>query len=1055
MPQSIFFDRNDTILLRIVSDVLDRTELGARTLLAPAMHPHGIKEMAAPRVLRIAYAIASLLGTLEGGQAVDRLSALRSLRDEILLSAPSCFQKNTSRVLLQIMKELVRQRGDTEAGLRLAHDFRMASSGIPRVVRAELQKYHLLEMPEEWNQLAFDDHVHDANTKGRKSPTHLVMDAWIKGVRFLTVVYYNYVDEDVAEELLEAGRILNMHIRVGIEVSSRFRGKYVRIVWEPHGYTDAKAFRAFLNEHPVREFMDQGRRISAYQQRYVLDVLAAYNNRHRLAINVEYGLDLELLDAAGFARFVGTGQPSLLHLAKYIQSGMQAKLRQAAQSITAEYQAATPARQAILTERLARLNAIDSELLINHYLQPAHNPELNDPGIPQDGPDVPQQLHLQPAELLPRLARFHSNSRFILNLSNLSVPDTLEILYTCQGLINTIEIYNLKDVSRGKWSMPPSSRLACPGDAVDLISPEQTYAQISGLQKALNEDNVIALKRAIREIISAFEHDRQTLINAIHMAQAKNISANALLLDELAGMDERARTLQDILFNIESFHKYYKQNPLDSRIGSGSTGQSRHQYGMGMVVLQTLPPRAQKIALDRSSGQRKLLPITANMSIHLHGPGPGNTTCSLVQRAAGFLSPECATTKQWLLENILVHPGRMGNVLTLGGVQTGHDNGLRLAHDHTSVTTRPGFKYLNTGVKNALKIGVGFIPAFLTFFLTKDWWVLAYLGGLIWFGITGVRNVLQAVLGGGGLRRSPLVQWNSLVSWSRVADDLFFTGFSVPLLDLVVKTWILDQTLGITTATNPVALFATMALANGVYLSSHNTWRGLPRSVIVANFFRTILSIPLAIAFNMGLTSSMHLAGISGVETALQKWAAVISKLASDCVAAIIEGLGDRHTNIRLRLSDYRTKLTGMFNAFAHLDMLFPEEDVLDMLQSPKMFMETMSYEARDLERVLIVNALDLMYFWFYQPRAPRAVAMIMAGMSQEEWLIFLRSQYVLKRYREISQMFVDGLVGKKFSRALSFYLEHFDAYLQSMETLGERHGLSQRRASLNTGTLT
>ena len=39
--------------------------------------------------------------------------------------------------------------------------------------------------------------------------------------------------------------------------------------------------------------------------------------------------------------------------------------------------------------------------------------------------------------------------------------------------------------------------------------------------------------------------------------------------------------------------------------------------------------------------------------------------------------------------------------------------------------------------------------------------------------------------------------------------------------------------------------------------------------------------------------------------------------------------------------------------------------------------------------------------------------------MSKEEWLIFLRSQYVLKRYREISQMFVDGLVlARNFSNA-------------------------------------
>ena len=66
-------------------------------------------------------------------------------------------------------------------------------------------------------------------------------------------------------------------------------------------------------------------------------------------------------------------------------------------------------------------------------------------------------------------------------------------------------------------------------------------------------------------------------------------------------------------------------------------------------------------------------------------------------------------------------------------------------------------------------------PAFLTFALTKDWWVLAYLGAFIWFGITGLRNILQSVLGGGGFRRSRLLNWNDYISWTRITDSLLFT----------------------------------------------------------------------------------------------------------------------------------------------------------------------------------------------------------------------------------------------------------------------------------------
>ncbi len=209
-PSPIFFDKDDYQLLEIVEDILKRGKQSQvlRSLLSNNMHPHGIKEMAAERGLRIAYAVAGLLGSLESGKANDRIIALRSLRDEVFLSSSDFYQKNTARVLLQIMKELLRSSDNELRQLKLAHDFRMVLAGNPRKVRSELAKYHLLEMPEEWNQFAFDDHVHDANTKGRKSPTHLVMDAWIKGIRYLTVVYYNYVRPEVVEELIEASTIL-------------------------------------------------------------------------------------------------------------------------------------------------------------------------------------------------------------------------------------------------------------------------------------------------------------------------------------------------------------------------------------------------------------------------------------------------------------------------------------------------------------------------------------------------------------------------------------------------------------------------------------------------------------------------------------------------------------------------------------------------------------------------------------------------------------------------------------------------------------------------------
>lgn len=1046
-----FFDRNDHALLRIVNDVLDRSPQGqsASSLLASYMHPHGIKEMAAPQVLRIAYAIASLLGSLEEGQAVKRLRALRALKNEVILSATSYLQKNTSRVLLQIMKELIRNRGNQAVQLCLAHDFRMASSGKPRIVRAELEKYHLLEMPEEWNQLAFDDHIHDANTKGRKSPTHLVMDAWIKGIRFLTVVYYNYVDPEVADELLEAGSILDMRIRIGIEVLSRFRGKYVRTIWEPRGYTDPKSFRAFLEEQPVRAFMHESRQVSTYQQKYVFEALHAYNAIHRLSLNQEFGLDLDELSKFEFKSFVGTGQPSLLHLAKFIQSGLGPKLEQAVQRLGKEYRKASPERRKELESQVQALNAIDSEMIITRYLQPCRNPDLHDPSTPQDSPDVPALLQLTPGELLPRLAKFHSSSHFTLSLANLSIPDTLEILYDCQGHITNIELYSLKDISRGRLPVRGTLTQLCPGDAVDLTSPERLAGSICALRDALNQDNVIALKKAIREVIWSFEEDRLSLAKQLQKNQEQeDLSMTLPLEQELSDMEERKAKLLDILFNIETFHKFYKNRSLGSRLGSSSTGQSRHQYGMGVVVLDTLPRRSRKLALAPTESHRKLLPVTACLTVQKKIFCQNRKSKSFFLKALravpGLEHWGCQTTCEWSLENIDIHPDQPGNVITLGGIQGYPDNGLRLpGQNEPEDKTARSSRRLSTAFKNALKILIGFIPAFLTFALTESWWVLAYLGAFIWYAITWVRNVIQSVLGGGGLKRSPLLRWNSLVSWSRIADDLLYTGLSVPLLELGVKTMLMDHTFGVNANNAPGVLFTVMALINGVYIYSHNIFRGLPRNVAIANFFRSILSIPLAVIFNFGLSSTMYMAEvpITTIEEMLQKWAAVVSKVASDCIAAIVEGLGDRQKNVRIRLADYRAKLVSMFDVYARLDVTFPEEDVLDMLQSPKTFMETITYEVRDLEKVLIANALDLMYLWFYQPRAQRALLIVVQNMTREEWLIFLRSQYVLLRHREISQMFVDGLVGKNFSKALAFYLDRSEEYLRNMEQIGQHFG--------------
>jgi hypothetical protein len=997
----ILFDKHDHELIRIVNDVLEgkNSYKYARRFYYPYFHSHGIKEMTETRGLRIAYAVVHLLSSLEVGGVDERINALRLLRNEVIDTAEGPMPKNTARVLLQIMKDLVRVRGDYRKQLQLAHDFRISASGKPRIIRRHLKRYHLLEMPEDWNQIAFDDHVHDVNTKGRKSSTHLIMDAWIKGIQRLRVIHYNFIEPRFAAELLEAAKILKIDIRIGIEFYARFRDKYVQLIWVPRGFNDAQAFLCFLAEAAVMKIMEAGRRVSIYQQEYVPLVLKKFNEHHRPEINRIYGIELPLIDEHEFLVFVGIGQKSRLHLAKFIHDMMLKVLKEKADRMKEEFLSANPERRDTITQWIASMNTLDFESVIDGYLAPEKNPGIRYPEMVDDGPDVPELLKLRPFEILRRLARLHSGYRVTLNLTNLKAGDVLELLYDCQGMITRLEIFNLKDHAAGKTAH---------------------IAEISRLQEAINEGSAIHLKQIIREIIEVL---RQS-----------GTSAHAQQIDKLI----------TILYDIDILKSYYAGKPLKSRIGSDSTGRSPKVHGMGLAIKETLPRRAQRqIVLDCRTDVRETIPIKIDaykyaIYIPHESARPFDKILSGLATMLPIFSRLKVIRRQgWQVQAVSTRMVHSGNIVTLGGAQKNIDNGLYLKAPE-SPKSQQGWQwaYLNSKLKNAIKVIIGFIPAFLTFALTKDWWVLAYLGAFIWFGITGLRNILQSVLGGGGFRRSPLLNWNDYVSWTRITDSLLFTGFSVPLLDYVVKTVILDRGFGITTETSPVLLYTFMALANGVYLSGHNIFRGLPKGAVYGNFFRSILSIPVAIILNAGIGGILTMSHTAGVNDILQKWAAIISKAASDFVAGFIEGTADRHRNIRMRLREYKNKFGELLDIYAQLEMLYPDIESFKILDYSCDVNRKANAEARDLEKIVMIHAMDMLYFWMYQPRSRVAFPQFLRTLSEDERHILVSSQYTLQRHREISQMFIDGILGANFPRPLSFYLSRYEEYLEQIKHL-------------------
>ena len=78
-----------------------------------------------------------------------------------------------------------------------------------------------------------------------------------------------------------------------------------------------------------------------------------------------------------------------------------------------------------------------------------------------------------------------------------------------------------------------------------------------------------------------------------------------------------------------------------------------------------------------------------------------------------------------------------------------------------------------------------------------------------------------------------------------------YTGMSVVLLEGFTRNVLLGHILGITVDKAPLLVFSIIALANGLYISSHNIFRGFPKTAVVGNLFRSILAIPVAMVYNV------------------------------------------------------------------------------------------------------------------------------------------------------------------------------------------------------------
>ncbi|MDE5832606.1 MAG: hypothetical protein K2H64_06425 [Desulfovibrio sp.] len=981
----IYFDKQDKHIRSLVNHILESGSGSSEDgLFNPNLSPHGIKELAATPVARMAYAVINLLRNLNAGagQAKDRLLALEVLYDEVLNSAHSALRRNTARVLMQIMKEMVRSYGNAIEQLKLAHDFRRVMQGTPRIVRQMLAKYHLPEMPETWNQLAFDDHVYDANTKGRKTPTHLIMDAWIKGIRQITVGYEYWVPSEAARELLRAAEITGIHVRVGIEFQLPFYGSYANLFWIPRGFSSNEDFLEFLHSPKLVAMMKKGREALAWKKDRVLRVLAGWNDYVRPKIEEEWDEDIPPLADSEFINFVGRGQPSSQHLSEALHKHILPILKKRALKLK-------KLNTDDAKKEIEYLDNLGADTIADEWLAASKHPELLDLSHPDIPERMPELLRMTPLELVRALQNLNPGYRLVLGAAGLSVADVTEFLSDCRGAITHIEIFNMKGWLDGKLK--------------DINA-------IGDLQRALNLGLGPRVKQMVRRMLQKFERE---------------------------GDEVRAAKFEEILRNVPRLWEHYRHSPLKSRLGTSSG--SRRAYGMGLVLKETLPPRALK-ELRKKHHSSHPIPICSPVEecdIYREPENPSfwQHLGSKLRRIPGCAHLGLEKHSEWKTASEYCRVCKNGNIANLGGLNQGAKNDL-LESRSAKGEARLGLSYLNTNISNWFKVIIGFVPAFASFIYTQDWWFLAWFGTFIWFGITGVRNVLQMVLAAKGLSRDTLIHWKDQVSVSRICDSLMYTGISVLLLEVMIRVWLLQDWIGWTVENDSTLVFTVLNIVNGFYICAHNVFRGFPKEAAIGNFFRSGLAIPVSSLYNLMLLNILLFFGIEDPDIYLIPSAAIVSKMASDTVAALIEGYADSKVNLRMRRWDYSNKLANVFSCYTRLELLFPQEDALVQLSRPGGLQDRGGSRGRELEKAFIINALDLMYFWYYLPRSQEAFKKMLLAMPDADKHVLTLSQLVLTRERDISQMLVDGLVGRNFSSSLAFFLSKHKQYLRVMAKL-------------------
>jgi len=760
-----------------------------------ASHPGGFCREFVRRRLSMAEAYVIITRLYSPENSENRLQALRTLMKQSMHAKTVNMPINTARVQIYLIKEAIKAYGDRRRQMECVADFGKASFGNEAVIRGFLKDHGLIEIPEEGKplknfELGWDDHVHDCLTEGRKTPTRVLIDAFVKGLSRITLLYNNFDEENMISEAITAGEILGISVDIGIEFSVGQAGGRRHYIYIPPTFRRSRDFSSFLKEHEIELAPFKNGLHKNIENRYhsIVSVMKQFNEIHLPKLNEDFASDspcwFEPLTEPEISKIVAYGQPSREHLSELLFERFKKTFLNRVLFFKTQVMAAKKRfRQGTFSQW--ELDAVHARY---HECRQTYT-------------------HLSRAELASKYLASRSSVDYDSFFSS-----ELPLLETLSDL---------------------------PGKLV-MIHP-----------------NSIGLKKAIRHIIEFAQYI--THIETMNLRESATRNPTDLIVFNkfiFLLNNQPAEALVEFLEQqditgvsreqIEEACRIAAARPIVPTCGSDSSGRNKMIPGMGFIRSSMISPAVKEKFLEKHF----VIPKPIGSLIINHG------------RWAKELPHEESDNEMIVC---------MGKQLPPLPNKVGDEKEIEL------ISFWRFWKYLNPGLKNMLRLFTGFSVA-LYWMMNFQFEANLFLGAVfaaIWFIITFNRNILVDLIASSG---TDFKRWSlHNVNFDNAYQSLLWTGFSVPVMGLVKNNFDLLWPYMKTGMLYESSKFFFICIANGIYISTHNRLRNFDRSVIKANFFRSVLSWPVAAVF----APAGNLIGAPSI---------VQAKFWSDVVAGFIEG---------------------------------------------------------------------------------------------------------------------------------------------------------------------